>query len=44
MPNRFYHIDRPRKKEHLPEVLSKEETVRMIRGTNNREHRCMLSL
>ncbi len=44
MPNRFYHIERPRKKERLPEVLSKEEIVRMIRATKNPKHRCMLSL
>lgn len=36
MPNRFYHIERPRKKEHLPEVLSKEEIVRMIEVTARR--------
>lgn len=44
MPNRFYHIERPRKKEHLPEVLNKEEIVRMIEVTKNPKHRCMLSL
>lgn len=44
MPNRFYSIDRPRKKEKLPEVLSKEEIVCMIDCTNNIKHRCIVSL
>ncbi len=44
MPNRFYNIDRPRKREKLPEILSKQEVLRMISSTSNIKHRCMLSL
>ena len=44
MPNRFYRIERPRKKERLPEVLGKEEVVAIIRHTNNLKHQCIVSL
>ena len=44
MPNRFYHIERPRKKERLPEVLSKEEVLQMIEVTKNIKHRSIISL
>ena len=43
MPNRFYEIERPQKKERLPEVLSKNEVQRIISCTNNLKHRCILS-
>lgn len=44
MPNRFYSIERPRKKSKLPKVLSKEEIVLIINNTNNIKHRCIVSL
>ncbi len=44
MPNRFYSIDRPRKTERLPEVLSKEEVLLMIDKTFNMKHQCIISL
>jgi len=44
MPNRFYRIERPRKKEKLPEVLSKKEVTQMISVTSNIKHKCILSL
>lgn len=44
MPNRFYSIERPRKEEKLPEVLSKKEIKHMIRVTNNLKHQCIISL
>jgi site-specific recombinase XerD len=44
MPNRYYAIDRPRKKERLPEVLSLEEIRKIIDATSNIKHRCILSL
>ncbi|AXT59295.1 recombinase [Aquimarina sp. AD10] len=44
MPNRFYSIERPRKKETLPKVISKEEVLMMIRLTNNSKHRCIIGL
>lgn len=44
MPNRFYAIERPRKVEFLPKVLSREEIVSIIDNTNNIKHRCIVSL
>ncbi|MBQ4820267.1 tyrosine-type recombinase/integrase [Aquimarina sp. MMG016] len=44
MPNRFYSIERPRKQQKLPQVLSKEEILAMIANTNNIKHRCIVSL
>jgi len=44
MPNRFYNIERPRKKEKLPEVLSKKEVIQMIKVTSNIKHKCIISL
>ncbi|MDC0257768.1 site-specific integrase [Crocinitomicaceae bacterium] len=44
MPNRFYTIERPRKKAPLPIVLSKEEVKRILLVTKNLKHRCILGL
>lgn len=44
MPNRFYNIERPRKKEILPVVLSIEEISRLIDNTRNLKHHCIISL
>ncbi|MDG1476797.1 MAG: tyrosine-type recombinase/integrase, partial [Vicingaceae bacterium] len=44
MPNRFYSIDRPIKKEALPKVISLEEVQSIINNTNNIKHRCIVSL
>ncbi len=44
MPNRFYSIERPRKEQRLPQVLSKEEILAMIASTNNIKHRCVVSM
>tara|TARA_R110002050_G_scaffold300660_1_gene471266 strand:- start:86 stop:1234 length:1149 start_codon:yes stop_codon:yes gene_type:complete len=44
MPNRFYAIDRPRKKEKLPKVISLEEVQLIIKNTNNIKHKCIVSL
>lgn len=44
MPNRFYLIERPIKKEELPKVLSKEQILKMIDCTDNIKHKCILSL
>ncbi|MAB48154.1 MAG: recombinase [Flavobacteriaceae bacterium] len=44
MPNRFYSIERPRKKKSLPEVLSKKEVLRIIDCTSNLKHRCIVGL
>ncbi|HCY45166.1 MAG TPA: recombinase [Flavobacteriales bacterium] len=44
MPNRFYHVERPRKKQTLPKVISKEEAKKLINCTNNIKHKCIASL
>jgi len=44
MPNRFYSIERPRKKRKLPIVLSKEDISLIIKNTNNLKHKCIISL
>ena len=44
MPNRFYHIERPRKKQTLPKVISKDEAKALINSTNNIKHKCIASL
>lgn len=44
MPNRYYDIERPRKKERLPEVLAKEEVINMIECISNLKHKCIVSL
>lgn len=44
MPRRFYCISRPRKAQHLPKVLAKEDIALMITRTRNLKHRCILSL
>lgn len=37
-------IERPRKRKHLPEVLTKEEVGRLLSGVGNLKHRTILSL
>jgi len=44
MPNRFYSIERPQKKQQLPKVISKEEIGDLIQNTNNIKHKCIISL
>ena len=44
MPNRFYSIERPLKRETLPKVISLEEVQLIINNTNNIKHRCIVSL
>jgi len=44
MPNRYYSIERPIKRETLPKVLSKEEVLSMINITSNIKHKCIISL
>lgn len=44
MPNRFYAVERPRAEEKLPEILAKEEVLKIIEHTNNIKHRCIVSL
>ena len=42
MPQRFYDIERPRKEQQLPDVLSKEEVQAMITRTENLKHKTIL--
>jgi site-specific recombinase XerD len=42
LPHRFYAVDRPRKEFKLPEVLSEEETVRLINTINNLKHKAIV--
>ncbi len=44
MPNRFYDVERPIKKETLPKVISKQSVFRMIDSCTNIKHRCIVSL
>jgi site-specific recombinase XerD len=44
MPNRFYAIDRPNKKERLPEVISQETILKIIKSIQNIKHKCIISL
>ncbi len=44
MPNRFYSIERPRKEQKLPNILAKEDILRMIELTKNIKHKCIISL
>lgn len=44
MPNRFYALDRPKKKHTLPKVLSLREVSAILQVTHNIKHRCILSL
>ncbi|MDC9722331.1 MAG: tyrosine-type recombinase/integrase [Urechidicola sp.] len=44
MPNRFYSIERPRKKRKLPVVLSKDDISLIIKNANNLKHKCIISL
>lgn len=43
MPQRFYDIERPRREQKLPEVLSKEEVKAMIQATENLKHKAILA-
>lgn len=42
LPNRYYYIDRPRKPEKLPMVLSVEEIQSLIKVTKNIKHKAIL--
>ena len=44
MPHAYYDVERPRKQTKLPVVLSKEEVKRMLAGTKNLKHKCIIGL
>lgn len=44
MPNRFYAIERPMKREKLPVVLSKQSVLTMINLPQNIKHKCIIEL
>jgi integrase/recombinase XerD len=37
-------VERPEKPDRLPTVLSKQEVQKILRGTDNLKHRCLLQL
>ncbi len=41
-PRRVYYIERPRKEQTLPTVLSEVETVSILSKVKNLKHRCLL--
>lgn len=43
-PRDYYQINRPRKENRLPEVLSKAEVIRILSNTNNIKHRTILAM
>ena len=43
MPQRFYDIERPRKEQKLPGVLSEAEVQKLIAVTNNLKHKTILT-
>lgn len=43
LPNRYYHIDRPRKENKLPLVLSVQEVQRLLMTITNLKHRAILT-
>ncbi|HEX6226957.1 MAG TPA: site-specific tyrosine recombinase/integron integrase [Chryseolinea sp.] len=43
MPQRFYEIERPRKEQKLPSVLSEEEISRIFSVTTNLKHKAILA-
>ncbi len=44
MPNRFYKLERPIKRQPLPKVISLEEVQKIIEITKNIKHKCIISL
>jgi site-specific recombinase XerD len=44
MPNRYYHIERPRNETKLPKVISKEEVFQLINSISNIKHKCIVAL
>jgi site-specific recombinase XerD len=44
MPNRFYSVDRPKRVQRLPQVISKEDMVRIVANIGNIKHKCIISL
>jgi len=44
MPNRFYELERPIRREQLPKVVSKETVFAMIENTQNIKHKCFIAM
>jgi site-specific recombinase XerD len=44
MPNRFYSIERPRKRKRLPEILSVSDVQDLLAQVGNLKHRCIIGL
>lgn len=43
MPNRFYAIERPRKEQKLPKVMSTQNVIKLINEIENIKHKCIVS-
>ncbi len=43
-PIEKYYMPRPRKKRKLPEVLSEEEVIKILKQINNLKHKCIIHL
>jgi integrase/recombinase XerD len=41
-PRRIYYVERPRKEKFLPEVLSEQETKKIIESITNLKHKCLI--
>lgn len=44
MPNRFYAVERPIKRETLPKVISRVSVLKMIDSCTNLKHRCIIEM
>ena len=44
LPNRFYSINRPRKQDSLPKVISQTEVKKLLEVIPNLKHRCVVEV
>ncbi|AZQ65390.1 recombinase [Flammeovirga pectinis] len=44
MDTQYFHVDRPRKEEKLPNVLSKQEVISIINACKNLKHKAIIML
>ena len=44
MPNRFYDLERPIRRDKLPKIISKEAVYQMLERTLNIKHRCIIAM
>ena len=41
-PRKVYYIERPQKEKFLPEVLSEEEVIKIIKSISNTKHKALI--